>query len=72
VVATLAFFTSSWIVFAVLTIAMIFFLGPRHPRVFDEHVPLDRPRMILALFAVVMFALCFTPAPIKVMDLIGR
>jgi len=72
VVATLAFFTSSWIVFAVLTIAMIFFLGPRHPRVFDEHVPLDRPRMLLALFAVVMFALCFTPAPIKVMDLIGR
>jgi len=72
VVATLALFTSSWIVFAVLTIAMILFLGPRHPRVFDEHVPLDRRRMILALFAVVMFALCFTPAPIKVMDLIGR
>jgi membrane-associated protease RseP (regulator of RpoE activity) len=72
VVATLAVFTSSWVVFAVLTIAMLFLLGPRHPRVYDEHVPLDRARLLLAGFAVVMFVLCFTPAPIKVMDLIRR
>jgi hypothetical protein len=72
VVATLALFTSSWIVFAVLTIAMIFFLGPRHPRVFDEHVPLDRARLLLACFAVLMFVLCFTPAPAKVIELIRR
>jgi membrane-associated protease RseP (regulator of RpoE activity) len=72
VVATLAVFTSSWVVFAVLTIAMLFLLGPRHPRVFDEHVPLDRARLLLAGFAVLMFVLCFTPAPIRVMDLIRR
>jgi membrane-associated protease RseP (regulator of RpoE activity) len=72
VVATLAVFTSSWVVFAVLTVAMLLLLGPRHPRVFDEHVPLDRRRLMLAGFAVVMFALCFTPAPITVMDLIRR
>jgi membrane-associated protease RseP (regulator of RpoE activity) len=72
VVATLAIFTSSWVVFAVLTIAMLVLFGPRHPRVFDEHVPLDRTRLLLAGFAVVMFALCFTPAPIKVMELLGR
>ena len=39
--------------------------GRHHPRTFDEHVPLDRTRLLLALFALVMFALCFTPAPIE-------
>jgi membrane-associated protease RseP (regulator of RpoE activity) len=72
VVAIMAVFTTSWVVFAVLTIAMLFLFGPRHPRVFDEHVPLDRTRLMLALFAVMMFVLCFTPAPMKVMDLIRR
>jgi hypothetical protein len=46
--------------------------GPAHPRVFDEHLPLDRPRLLLAFFALVMFVLCFTPAPIRPMELIGR
>ena len=41
----------SWIVWTVLTIAMLFVFGPRHPRVFDEDVPLDRTRIALALFA---------------------
>ena len=44
--------------------------GPRHPRTIDEHVPLDRTRMILALFALIMFILCFTPAPIEPMELL--
>ena len=36
---------------------------------FDEDVPLDRTRLVLALFALVMFVLCFTPAPIEPMEL---
>jgi membrane-associated protease RseP (regulator of RpoE activity) len=68
----LAWFASSWIVWTVLTIAMLVAFGPRHPRVFDEDVPLDRTRLLLALFAVVMFALCFTPAPIQPIELIRR
>jgi membrane-associated protease RseP (regulator of RpoE activity) len=67
-----AFFSSSWIVWTVLTIAMLFMFGPRHPRVYDEHVPLDRTRMVLALFALIMFIVCFTPSPIRPMELIGR
>jgi hypothetical protein len=51
---------------------MLFMFGPRHPRVFDEDVPLDRTRLLLALFALVMFVLCFTPAPIQPMELIRR
>jgi len=51
---------------------MLIAFGPRHPRVFDEQVPLDATRRWLALFALVMFVLCFTPAPIRPMDLIAR
>jgi membrane-associated protease RseP (regulator of RpoE activity) len=72
VIAGLAYFASSWIVWTVLTIAMLVIFGPRHPRVFDEDVPLDRARLLLALFALAMFVLCFTPAPIRPMELIGR
>jgi membrane-associated protease RseP (regulator of RpoE activity) len=68
----LAVFASSWIVWTVMMVAMLLVFGPRHPRVFDEDVPLDRTRLLLAAFAVVMFILCFTPAPIRPMELIGR
>jgi hypothetical protein len=40
--------------------------------VLDELLPLDRTRTALAIFAVVMFALCFTPAPIELFDLVPR
>src|SRR4051812_23926990 len=70
VVMGLAWFASSWIVWTILTVAMLIAFGPRHPRVFDEHVPLDRTRLALAAFAVAMFALSFTPAPIRPIDVI--
>ena len=69
-IALAAFFSSSWVVWTGLTVIMLFMFGPRHPRVYDEHVPLDRSRLLLALFALVMFVLCFTPAPIQSLDLI--
>jgi hypothetical protein len=50
---------------------MLLTLGARHPRVFDEDVPLDRGRMWLAGFAVVMFILCFTPSPIQPLDIVA-
>ena len=66
----LAWFASSWIVWTLLTIAMLVAFGPRHPRVFDEEIPLDRRRLLLALFAIAMFILCFTAAPIQPIDVI--
>lgn len=66
----LTFISTSWLVWTVLTVVMLFVFGPRHPRVFDEDVPLDPARRWLALFALVMFALCFTPAPIELIDLV--
>jgi membrane-associated protease RseP (regulator of RpoE activity) len=67
----LSFVSMSWIVWTVLTVAMLVVFGPRHPPVFDEDVPLDRTRRWLAFFALVMFVLCFTPTPIEPMDLVG-
>jgi membrane-associated protease RseP (regulator of RpoE activity) len=72
VAVALAFFATSWIVWTGMIALMLLLFGPRHPRVFDEEVPLDRTRLCLAAFAVVMFVLCFTPAPIRPIELIGR
>jgi len=68
----LAAFSTSWIVWTALMVIMLFMFGPRHPRVYDEDVPLDPGRRLLAAFALFMFIVCFTPAPIQPMELIGR
>jgi membrane-associated protease RseP (regulator of RpoE activity) len=68
----LAFFYSSWVVWTGLMMVMLYVFGPRHPRVFDEDVPLDRTRLILAFVAFAMFVLCFTPAPIEPTELLRR
>jgi membrane-associated protease RseP (regulator of RpoE activity) len=63
-----AFVSLSWIAWAGIMLVMYFVLGPTHPSVYDEDVPLDRGRMWLAVFAVVMFVLCFTPTPISITE----
>jgi membrane-associated protease RseP (regulator of RpoE activity) len=68
----LTFVSSSWLVWTVLTVVMLVVFGPRHPRTIDEDVPLDRSRLWLALAALVMFVICFTPAPIEPFDLVSR
>ena len=72
VVIGLAFVSASWIVWSVLMVIMLVALGPRHPRTLDDHVPLDRTRQWVALGTVAIFVLCFTPAPIEVMDLLPQ
>ena len=68
----LTFFSTSWIVWTFLLLAMTFAMGPRHPRTIDEDVPLDRTRIWMAVVAVIVFVLCFTPNPIEPTDLLGR
>jgi membrane-associated protease RseP (regulator of RpoE activity) len=63
-------FSLSWTVWLIVTLAMLLAFGRHHPRTFDEGVPLDPARKWLALFAIVMLALCFTPAPIRPLDLL--
>ena len=59
----LCFLSITWVVWTVLMIAMLFAFGPHHPRTFDEEVPLDTTRRWLALLALVILVLCFTPVP---------
>ncbi len=66
----LSLFSTNWIVWTVLMVGMLALFGPRHPPTIDEHVPLDRTRTLLAIVALVMFVLCFTPVPIS--EFIGR
>jgi membrane-associated protease RseP (regulator of RpoE activity) len=72
VAIALSFVSASWIVWTVLMVVMLVVFGPRHPRTYDEDVPLDRARRWMALAALIIFVLCFTPAPISPFDLIGR
>jgi membrane-associated protease RseP (regulator of RpoE activity) len=61
----LSYRSASWIVWTIVVTGMLFAFGVRHPPVLDEDVPLDLTRKILAALALVIFALCFTPAPIQ-------
>jgi len=66
----LCFYSSSWIVWTGLAVALLSAFGWRHPPTWDDDVPLDRTRLWLAVVALVVFVLCFTAAPIEPLDLI--
>jgi membrane-associated protease RseP (regulator of RpoE activity) len=61
----LTFVSTSWMAWTVMLLAMLLVMGPHHPPTLDDSRPLDRGRLWLAGFAVLMLALCFTPAPIE-------
>jgi membrane-associated protease RseP (regulator of RpoE activity) len=63
----LAMRSASWFSMAAMMVVMAFMFGFRHPRVFDEHEPLDPTRRVVALIALTVFLLCFTPVPIEVL-----
>ncbi len=51
----------SWFIWAIL---IIFIIRIQHPPVQDSEDPLDKKRMIIGILAIIIFALCFIPAPI--------
>lgn len=55
-------FWAGWLVWAVLLVA----IGFRHPPLIDRWEPLGRRRRILSGVALVIFILCFMPAPFVV------
>ena len=67
----MTFISVSWLVMTVMMLVMLVLLGPRHPRVIYEYESLDATRNMVAVFALVMFILCFTPVPIQLQDLVG-
>jgi membrane-associated protease RseP (regulator of RpoE activity) len=68
----LSLYSSSWIVWTVLIAVMLFYFGPHHPSTLNDHVPLGAGRVAIAVVALVIFILCFTPAPIEVIQLLPR
>jgi membrane-associated protease RseP (regulator of RpoE activity) len=66
----MTFVSRSWLFMTGMMVAMLFFLGPRHPRVLYEYEPLGPGRRALACFALVMLVLCFTPVPIEPLELL--
>ena len=55
----------TWIVIAAAMVLMLYWIGPRHPRPLDEYEPIGRARVLVAIFAIVMFVLCFMPIPFE-------
>jgi membrane-associated protease RseP (regulator of RpoE activity) len=69
----MCFFSTGWYGMTVIMIIMLVVFGPRHPRVLDEDEPLGPGRPAVAVFAIVMLVLCFTPVPIEPLELLrGR
>ena len=64
---SLAFWTLNWAVLALIMSVMAWRFGLHHPPTLDELEPLDTPRRLVALFALVMFVICFTPVPIEML-----
>jgi membrane-associated protease RseP (regulator of RpoE activity) len=72
ILLSLAVFVSpSWAVWTMLLVLMTYSFGLDHPPVGEEHLPIGRTRVFLALFAVAIFAVSFTPVPISPADFIG-
>jgi membrane-associated protease RseP (regulator of RpoE activity) len=67
----MTFLSTSWGFMTLMMLVMLFTLGPRHPRVIDEHDPLGPGRIAIAVTALLILILCFTPTPIEFQDLIG-
>jgi membrane-associated protease RseP (regulator of RpoE activity) len=66
----MTFISRSRLLMTAMMVAMLVFLGPRHPRVLFEYEPLGPGRRALAVFALVMLVLCFTPVPIEPLELL--
>jgi membrane-associated protease RseP (regulator of RpoE activity) len=64
-IALTTFVSSSWLVWTVLMVVMLFAIGPHHPPTLDDRAELGTWRIVLAVIGLVMLIVCFTPAPIE-------
>jgi membrane-associated protease RseP (regulator of RpoE activity) len=63
VLVGLGFWWSGWWIWAVIALVM----RVRHPWIPDEATPLDTRRRLLGWVCIVVFVLCFTPEPVKLL-----
>ena len=60
----LTYNSTSWLFMTLMMVAMLLAFGPRHPRVLYEYEQLPTSRYAVAVLALVIFIICFTPVPI--------
>jgi membrane-associated protease RseP (regulator of RpoE activity) len=58
----------TWVAWTTLLVAMMFMVGPRHPPTLDDDVRLGPGRLMIAGLALIILIMCFTPAPISVIE----
>ena len=61
----MTFLASSWLVMTVMMVVMLVLFGPRHPRVIYENEPIGTARQVVAVLALIILILCFTPVPLQ-------
>jgi membrane-associated protease RseP (regulator of RpoE activity) len=61
----MTFWASSWLVMTVMMVVMLVLFGPRHPKVLYENEPIGRSRQVVAVLALIILILCFTPVPLR-------
>jgi membrane-associated protease RseP (regulator of RpoE activity) len=64
----LAFVSLSWVAWAIAMVLVLGLVGWRHPPTGNDRVPLGRRRVLLAVVAAVIFAVCFTAAPVELIE----
>jgi hypothetical protein len=62
--------STSWAFMTLMMVAMLVLFGARHPRVIYEYEPLGPGRHAIAVLALIILIICFTPAPIEFYDLV--
>jgi membrane-associated protease RseP (regulator of RpoE activity) len=62
--------SANWLFWGVLMLGMLYMFGWEHPPTADERDNIGLARVLITLFAIVMFALCFTAVPMTA--LLGR
>lgn len=63
----LTYNSSSWMFMTLMMLVMLLLLGPRHPRVIREDEHLATGRRLVAVLALIIFVICFTPVPIEML-----
>ncbi|RLF32291.1 MAG: site-2 protease family protein, partial [Thermoplasmata archaeon] len=48
-----------------LLLLLVFLIGTQHPPPLNEYMPLDTRRKLLAVVALIIFILSFTPSPVS-------
>jgi membrane-associated protease RseP (regulator of RpoE activity) len=61
----LTVFSLSWVVWTALMLLMLWLVGPHHPPTLNDDIALGRGRLLIAGLALLIWIVCFTPAPIS-------